>query len=61
MAKQRSFQIGPGTELAQHSPVDISPMADPQNKNEKTLVDNFADQAVVSNPISPEFAEPLAL
>jgi hypothetical protein len=47
--------------LAQHSPVDISPMADPQNKNQKTLVDNFADQTVVSNPISPEFAEPLAL
>jgi hypothetical protein len=36
-------------------------MADPQNKNEKTLVDNLADQTVVSNLISPEFAEPLAL
>ena len=36
-------------------------MADAQHENEKSLIDDFADQTVVSDPVFPEFAELRAL
>src|ERR1700685_902862 len=55
------LQLALGLNHAPLSPIKFSSGPDAQDENEKPFIDNLADQAVVADPIFPEFTEFRAL
>src|ERR1700761_518340 len=56
-----SSPTGAGINLRPYLSIDFSPMTDAQYEHDETLINNLADQTVISDPVFPEFAEFSAL